>query len=65
MYACVYYNGILHCVLWQHLCNVHTCTCTAREDLHLKQSNFNSKVLDAGEDKVYIYTAHILILHPL
>ena len=23
-----------------------------REDMHMKQSNFNSKVLDAGEDKV-------------
>ena len=26
--------------------------CTAREEVHMKQSNFNSKVPDAGGDKV-------------
>jgi myosin-1 len=34
-----------------------------REEVHMKQSNFNSKVPDAGEDKVHIYCSSLFLMY--
>ena len=39
--------------------------CSAREEVHMKQSNFNSKVPDAGEDKVHIYCSSLFCMYIL